>query len=314
MSGGDPIDLNNQEAPPNEDEGARPSSLMPVHKLAMPDVHYDIQLLRDLERTNTRTRDELGPLPPGGLAVQVKRKPNVSTVTRPLRGPALHMVAEPSSKIYSSTTVPHGPQEPDEMKFKALAMAAAFGAAVLESGSADAGQHDAKYPTTPAALNRKIPKEFHSYLSRSVGDGRNCVVGKVTDEDGMYARPYVYLAKATGGRVQWARFLDMPKNYYEGRATHCLRSGDDIYVLLQLDTQAPRSLSQTLLSIVKVRMNDGATAGGANVPVPDAHGAYTSWVWDDDGFKRVGDAFLVTGKYRYMDTEDDLPFSASIKM
>ncbi len=39
------------------------------------DPHHDAQLLRDLQIINARTAAELGPLPPGGLPVEPKRKP-----------------------------------------------------------------------------------------------------------------------------------------------------------------------------------------------------------------------------------------------
>jgi len=200
------------------------------------------------------------------------------------------------------------------VNLKSIVISAAACAAALGGAPTYAGQHETKSLITAAAVSRRVPKGFHSYLSTPVGENTRCVAGKVADQDGMHARPYVYLSTSPSGSVQWARFLDMPKDYYEGRATHCLSRGDDLYVLLQLDTQAPRSLSQTLLSIVKVRMSDGAIEGHADVPVPEARAAYTSWVWDDDGFKRVGEEFEIKGQYRYMDAEDDLPFSALVKM
>lgn len=41
------------------------------------DPLHDLQLLRDLETINTRMAREHGLLPPGGLPVQPKRKPQV---------------------------------------------------------------------------------------------------------------------------------------------------------------------------------------------------------------------------------------------
>lgn len=49
--------------------------VLAVHKLSTPDRHYDLQLMRDMEIINTRTRIELGPLPLGGVAIDAKRKP-----------------------------------------------------------------------------------------------------------------------------------------------------------------------------------------------------------------------------------------------
>lgn len=59
----------------DHDEGARASSLIPVHKLATRDPIYDQQLLRDVELINARTRAELGPPPRKRVPEQAKRKP-----------------------------------------------------------------------------------------------------------------------------------------------------------------------------------------------------------------------------------------------
>lgn len=61
-------------------EGARPSSLKPVHRLTVPDRYYDLQLLRELDIVNARTRSELGPLPVGGVPLDVKRRPELQTM------------------------------------------------------------------------------------------------------------------------------------------------------------------------------------------------------------------------------------------
>jgi hypothetical protein len=61
-------------------EGARPSSLKPVHRLTVPDRYYDLQLRRELDIVNTRTRSELGPLPVGGVPLDVKRRPELQTM------------------------------------------------------------------------------------------------------------------------------------------------------------------------------------------------------------------------------------------
>lgn len=47
------------------------------------DVLHDLQLMRDVNAINERTVRELGSLPPGGLPVQVKRKPVIARPARP---------------------------------------------------------------------------------------------------------------------------------------------------------------------------------------------------------------------------------------
>ena len=59
-----------------EVEGARPSSFITVHRPAVIDPLQELNLLRMMRVANERTVRELGPLPPRGLLVQEKRKPN----------------------------------------------------------------------------------------------------------------------------------------------------------------------------------------------------------------------------------------------
>ena len=92
----------------DEGEGVRPSSLQPVYRLTVPDRHYDLQLLRDLEMANARTRRELGPLPPGGLPVAIKRRPELP--------------GAPSN----AETQADDSREEETMDLKLLAMAAAM--------------------------------------------------------------------------------------------------------------------------------------------------------------------------------------------
>jgi len=61
----------------DKNQSARPSSLLPVHKLTEPDRHYDLQLLRSLEIVNRLTCSALGPLPAGGIPPEPSRKPNL---------------------------------------------------------------------------------------------------------------------------------------------------------------------------------------------------------------------------------------------
>jgi hypothetical protein len=206
------------------------------------------------------------------------------------------------------------PQEEENLRLQSIAMAATIGAAALVNGPTYGGGLDPTSSATPMAASPKVPERFRSYSSTPVGEGRSCVAGSVADEDGMYARPFVYLAKTEGRKVQWAKYLNMSEDDYEGRATHCLDFGDHVYVLLQVDTQAPRSLSQTLLSVVKLRLADGLVEKESDVLVPETHANYSAWVKRRDGsFRRMNDELVVTGKYRYMDTEDELPFSVAVK-
>lgn len=92
----------------DEDEGVRTSSLQPVYRLTVPDRHYDLQLLRDLDIANARTRRELSLLPPGGLPVAIKRRPELP------------------SAPFNAETQADDSREEETMELKLLAMAAAM--------------------------------------------------------------------------------------------------------------------------------------------------------------------------------------------
>lgn len=92
----------------DKDSGARRSSLRAVHRLTTEDRHYDIQLLRGLEIVNARTWHALGPLPPGGIPREVKRRP------------------DPLVRSSSGETLVGQITEKEKMDIKHLAMAAAM--------------------------------------------------------------------------------------------------------------------------------------------------------------------------------------------
>lgn len=96
-------------------EGARPSSLIPVHRPALIDPLHEMNLLRMMQVANERSLRELGPLPPGGLPVQKKRKPK--TPYTDFRG-----------RIVSAEPII---EENDEMKLKDMTVAAGLVAGIL---------------------------------------------------------------------------------------------------------------------------------------------------------------------------------------
>jgi hypothetical protein len=130
----------------------------------------------------------------------------------------------------------------------------------------------------------------------------------------MPDRPYVYLTAGSGRRVQWVRDLLTSEGFYEGRATHCLRGGDFLYVLVQLDKYAASSVNKAVLRVVKLELQDGSKVLESPVEVPGAGRGYSAWVWGDDDFRQVGDKIIVDGSYRYVDAEESLPFSAEVPL
>lgn len=165
-----------------------------------------------------------------------------------------------------------------------------------------------------AATETVIPAGFSSYASESIGDGRQCVVGAAVDEDGMNQKPVVYIEQ-TSGKPVWTRTLELPADTYQSRATHCLHHDDALYVLLQSDTQAQQSLSQTLLRVVKLDAGNGALRGGGDVTVPGVQGAYSAVAAEGAQHLRWGeDHLIVAGQYFLLDAPDQrTDFQARLK-
>lgn len=142
----------------------------------------------------------------------------------------------------------------------------------------------------------KLPDHFTAYASASIGHGRRCVSGISTDEDGMKQTPVVYATNTSGKRLLWIARPELPADVYQGRATHCTVHGDALYVLLQSDTQASQSLSQTLLRVVKLNASLGTVQLQKDVEVP---ASYSAWV--DKGATRFvwnGNRLVINGNSR----------------
>jgi hypothetical protein len=152
----------------------------------------------------------------------------------------------------------------------------------------------------PVAL--KLPGHFTPYASAPIGNHRLCVVGTITDDDGMNQKPMVYLAEAAGNRVLWMTPLDLPADMYQSRATHCAIHGNALFVLLQSDTQSEQALSQTLLRVVRLDAVSGAVQIQKDVDVP---AAYSAWVDEgSDHFQWNGDHLVLTGNDRAESNHD----------
>ncbi|WP_324908591.1 hypothetical protein [Lysobacter sp.] len=160
-----------------------------------------------------------------------------------------------------------------------------------------------------------IPETFQSYVSSRVGNDWVCEAGAVTDEDGLSQRPLAYLRDA-GGRVKWVREMDLPADTFQARATGCIRDGNRLFVLLQADTQSSQTLSQTLLSVAALEVEDGAVTQVRDVVPPQVNGPYSAWVDDaDSGFRVVDGNLSVSGHYfRMEDPENRRTFVSVVKI
>jgi len=152
------------------------------------------------------------------------------------------------------------------------------------------------------ATPQKLPANFTSYASESIGKNILCHVGAVTGDDGMNQKPIAYAENVQSKQVLWVAKLNLPPDSFQSRATHCTSSGDSTFVLLQSDTQSEQTLSQTLLRVVKLETKTGALQAQRNVDVPKA---YSAWV--DEGashFQWQGNALVVSGNYRLSSDND----------
>ncbi|WP_196298232.1 hypothetical protein [Xanthomonas albilineans] len=107
-------------------------------KLKVRDPLHDLQLLRDMAIINARVRAELGPLPPGGLPVEPKRKP-APWPYRPAAASATH------------------PPEDDPMKLQHLAATALMPLALTAAGCSkgiDVGNDGATGHLNPHPVKR----------------------------------------------------------------------------------------------------------------------------------------------------------------
>lgn len=222
--------------------------------------------------------------------------------------------AQPASAPSSPVAPADGSAGSDSGSGSERAQSPGSAPASADPASADATPPTSSAPAQAATMSTEIPQGFSSYASESIGDNKRCVAGAATDEDGMNQRPVAYLAQASGKPI-WTRTLDLPSDTYQSRATHCLRHGDSLYVLLQSDTQPQQSLSQTLLRVIKLDLADGAVQAGGDVAVPGAKGAYSAQV--EEGGKNLrweNGGVVVAGQYFSLDAPDQRnPFTAALK-
>jgi len=163
----------------------------------------------------------------------------------------------------------------------------------------------AKDSSASTAVALKVPANFTSYASESIGGNVLCHVGAVTGDDGMEQKPVVYAENQKDRKILWVKQLALPPNTFQSRATHCSGSGDAAFVLLQSDTQSEQTLSQTLLRVVKLNADTGALITQQDLNVPKA---YTTWVAEGAGqFKWQGNALVIAGNYRTSSDDANQP-------
>ncbi|WP_426287826.1 hypothetical protein [Luteibacter sp. E-22] len=212
------------------------------------------------------------------------------------------------------------PQPKDVLKIRRVAMFVALSTAAVDRTAAYewvgnfAGATQVASKDGFSSDNAGTLAIFSRYRTISV-DGGTCSVGAGGDEDGLNRHPYVEWKDARKYYQRWLKKLDIPSGFYEGRATHCLRERESIFVLLQLDTHSQRSMSQGVLHLVKLRVADGFVESDTEILVPGVRGTYSAWVEKDlSNLREREGEIVVVGKYRYLDAEEDISFSVMLKM
>jgi hypothetical protein len=165
-------------------------------------------------------------------------------------------------------------------------------------------------PKSESAI--RLPKGFRGYGTTSF-QGGECVVGDVTQE-GMNGRATVYVDDPITHQIKWVKTIPLPPRRYQNRATHCVVFGHSLFVLVLTDTHQQTSLSQTLLSVVRLSSADGAIETTRDEELPGVEEAYSAWVDKGaQGFQEVSGQLKITGQYRLMDDSNKrIPFTMSV--
>ena len=167
--------------------------------------------------------------------------------------------------------------------------------------------------TPLVASAAKIPSGFEQYAKTDAGEGQQCVVGDVTDEDAMNGRAYVYLENMTSHAVHWVTSVPLRPNRYQNRATHCLSDAGKIYALIQSDTSQTQELSQTFVDVVTLDRATGRIESTEKVIAKEAGRTPSTWVEaGPENFRRDNGKIVVTGKFFNLNNPNDRrAFSAS---
>lgn len=167
-----------------------------------------------------------------------------------------------------------------------------------------------------ASQAAKVLANFKPYATTDVGGGLRCVVGATTKNGGGWdARAYVYLEETASHKLRWLTPIPVHSGWYQNRASHCVASGDNIYALVQSDTNSVPVLSQTLISIATLNEASGHLETNEIVKVPDLKGAHTVFVYDGaENFRVEGGRISVTGEWATKGDASDTrtPFTTSL--
>ena len=143
-----------------------------------------------------------------------------------------------------------------------------------------------------------VPTGFEKYAKTDVGEGLECVVGDVTDEDAMNGRAYIYLEDSQSHSIRWVARVPLRPHRYQNRATHCLSNGREIYALIQSDTSQAQALSQTFVDVVTLDRTNGRIELTEKIIAKEAGRTPSTWIEaGPENFRRESGKIVVKGKY-----------------
>lgn len=141
-----------------------------------------------------------------------------------------------------------------------------------------------------------------------------CVAGARSDDLG---RETAFVAGFVGrsSSPAWTSSIPHDPDFYQNRATDCACTNDRCYALVATDTQSAQSLSQTLLSIVRISRT-GTIAGTRELDsIPGAPANATAWVEPGGNrFTIARDRIVVQGQWRASDADDAHPFTKDVPL
>lgn len=158
-----------------------------------------------------------------------------------------------------------------------------------------------------------FPVDFKQYGAAPI-DGGQCIVGAYQDDLGRQSA--AVFAVSSDGRRRWEAKIPRDPDFHQNRATHCACTSDACYVAVATDTQPSQSLSQTLLSIVRISLPTGKLGKTHSVDrIPGGQNAATMWIEDrPDAFAIRGERIELRGLWRAQPEDDARPFHVELPL
>lgn len=155
--------------------------------------------------------------------------------------------------------------------------------------------------------------DFTEYARSPMGGGQ-CVVGAEVDDLGR--QKAAARGIGPGGQHRWAVVVPLDADYHQNRATHCACTAEACYIAVATDTQPARSLSQTLLSVVRIAPRTGTVIGTQAIErIPGASGSASAWLPTGPANFTVRDRVIaMQGQWRADADERARPFRHEVPL